>query len=129
MIYERRQRTLRILRTIALVLGIVIVGLAVLAFVGALVSVIIGVQAHNAGNRDTAGLAKLACVVCLSVGGFLAVPGLVFMIPGLVLHVIVRRLAMRGRCRKCGYDLRASHERCPECGTAIPPTMVRLPLT
>ena len=52
-------------------------------------------------------------------------------VPTLWLHSFRRRHQRHalGLCLTCGYDLRASSERCPECGTPIPADLVRRPMT
>ena len=39
--------------------------------------------------------------------------------PVLARYARHHRRAARGCCTKCGYDLRATNERCPECGTSF----------
>lgn len=52
---------------------------------------------------------------------WLGVLPLITPLPYQVLSAFKRNYRLRkGRCRKCGYDLRGSSERCPECGTMRP---------
>jgi hypothetical protein len=56
---------------------------------------------------------------------------------GMVIPLVLRIRRMRqectrrmaGLCAVCGYDLRASPERCPECGTPLPKPAQKVPPT
>jgi hypothetical protein len=59
---------------------------------------------------------------------YFPLPGFAVLCGGLVVHhVLSRRIRARydrysrGLCPTCGYDLRATRHRCPECGTVPKP--------
>ncbi|CAA9331530.1 MAG: hypothetical protein AVDCRST_MAG90-1506 [uncultured Microvirga sp.] len=48
---------------------------------------------------------------------FFAITTIALLLRGFRADIEFERRRERGQCRRCGYDLRASGYRCPECGT------------
>jgi peptidoglycan/LPS O-acetylase OafA/YrhL len=69
---------------------------------------------RDRGSSVRGGLAIVLYWMVLLVGGIAVLGKRLVWRP-----VVRRRRRRRGRCETCGYDLRGSAERCPECGRAI----------
>jgi hypothetical protein len=50
---------------------------------------------------------------------WIAIVGGIYPLIRLRSQMIFRGRRQRGECLACGYDLRESHDRCPECGTPV----------
>ena len=67
-----------------------------------------GIRHHFSGTHNH------GCDGTMLPWAYVAVPTLV--LPLLLLSWAVRPRIKSGHCRRCGYDLRATIDRCPECG-------------
>lgn len=78
---------------------------------------------HSPPGQGTLLYADIAAPAWLPAGAFAVLP---LCHAGIVLPCRRRRRqhrSARGLCARCGYDLRATPERCPECGTCVPPAV------
>ena len=82
----------------------------------ALVAAVLAVVVFSHRFPDNTHLANYLCLFCGA--AILAVVGLLFR--DIVRHIVVSKSGQERReksCAVCGYDLRATPDRCPECGT------------